>query len=890
MPTQILTTKLYSPFPNENNVPRPRLVNLLDKGLSQRLILVSAPAGFGKTTLISDWVRKSELPNIWISLDEDDNEPTRFLTYLEASLTQVFPELDLGLQNVVFSPGLASPTILLTPFINEISALSHEFILVLDDYFFIQSNPIHEITSFLIKHLPPNMHLVIITREDPPLSLAQLRARQQIMEVRVDDLRFSIDEAKEFFSHTLGTQLSLANIRTLESFTEGWIAGLQLAALSLQGNQDTSSFIKAFADNDRYIVDYLAEEVIEKQPEVIKDFLLQTSILDRLSGDLCDAVTETKNGQNMLEAIEKSNLFIVSLDNQRHWFRYHRLFASMLRQRLMQMQPEKVAELHLRAADWFEQNQFAPESIHHALEGKDFKGAALKAERVAQGMLQKGAFGTLLGWLNNMPDELVTSRPWLSIYHALALALTRQSNKAEGRLNEAKKHYNAKPFAIDKEAMISHTETIQAQLALLSGDLLGAINLNHQAYKRLPENDLFLQGATLLGLGRANYLLGDFENAEQYLKEANNKGQTFSIILAMVTTYLRVRIKISLGKLKAAHRILEASSNLMSENERNSSPAIGYHYLAQCELLLEENRVEEAEQYLSEAFNSVNRSGNPDMMVCYYVNLAQIQQALGDEKEAIESIETAERNIAQYGKNLYWTIPSVIAYRIQLLLIQGNFSEAAHWVNESGFSIKTELGYKYEVENLIKARFLLSQEEQDSDEALELLNHLKQEAEDNNRLRSVIEVHILQALAYLSKDDINKALSVFSQALSLAESEGFVRLFTDKGDEISYLLQQVSEKNSSSDFVIKLQNTLQNVEEDIRPSSKTKNHLLDALSKRELEVLQALSKGLTNKEIARKLFLSVNTVKVHTNRIYRKLGANSRTDAIAKARNLNILS
>lgn len=889
MPSQILTTKLYIPLSNESNVTRPRLINLLDKGLSQRLILISAPAGFGKTTLVSDWVRNNELPKIWISLDKDDNEPTRFLTYLDASITQVFPELDLELQNVVFSPGLASPVTLLTPLLNEISALPHEFILVLDDYFFIQSDLIHEIISFLIKHLPPNMHLVIITREDPPLSLAQLRARQQIMEVRADDLRFLKDEAREFFN-SIGMEISLENIRTLESFTEGWIAGLQLAALSIEGNQDSSSFIESFADNDRYVVDYLAEEVIEKQPEAIKNFLLQTSILDRLSGDLCDAVTKTKNGQNMLETIEKSNLFIVSLDNKRHWFRYHRLFVSMLRQRLMQTQPEKVAELHLRAADWFEQNQLAPESIHHALEGKDFEGAALKAERVAQGMLQQGAFGTLLGWLSNMPDELVTSRPWLSIFHAWVLALTRQSKKAAERLKEAERHFNAKPFSVDKEAMISHTEIIQAQLALLSGDLKGAIHLNLQAHKRLPENDLFLQGATLLGLGRAYYLLGDFENAEHYLEEANSKGQTFSIILAMVTTYLRVRIKISLGKLKAAHWILESSSKLVKENERNSSPAIGYHYLAWCELLIEGNKVEKAEQYLTKALNSVNRSGNPDMLVCYYVNLAQLYQARGDGKGAIKSIETSEKNISQYGENLYWTIPSVIAYRIQLLLIQGNLSEAAHWVNESGFSIKTELGYKYEVENLIKARFLIAQEGKSLNEALGLLDRLQQEAEDNKRLRSLIEIYILQALAFLAKDDLDKAKATFSQALSLAEPEGFIRLFLDKGDRIAYLLQQVNDKNISSRFISNLQNSFQNVEDNSVPLSKANKYDLDSLSKRELEVLQALSEGLTNKEVARKLFLSVNTIKVHTNRIYRKLGANSRTDAIAKARKLNFLS
>ena len=418
MSTPILATKLYIPPPRPKVVLRPRLIERLNEGLDRKLTLISAPAGFGKTTLVSEWVAGSERPAAWLSLDEGDNDPTRFLTYLVAALQTIAPDIGEGVLSVLQSPQPPPTESILTALLNEITAVPDDFVLVLDDYHVIDARPVDAALTFLLEHLPPQMHLVITTREDPQLPLARLRARGQLTELRAADLRFTPSEAAAFLNEVMGLNLSAEDIAALETRTEGWIAGLQLAALSMRGREDVPGFIRAFAGDNRYIVDYLVEEVLQRQPERVRSFLLQTSILDRLSGPLCDAVTGQEEGNALLEALERGNFFVVPLDDRRHWYRYHHLFADVLHAHLMAEQPDQVPTLHRRASEWYEQHGSAADAIRHALAAEDFERAADLVELAVPAMRRSRQEATLLGWLKALPDELIQCRPVLSVAYA----------------------------------------------------------------------------------------------------------------------------------------------------------------------------------------------------------------------------------------------------------------------------------------------------------------------------------------------------------------------------------------------------------------------------------------------------------------------------------------
>ena len=418
MPTSILATKLYIPPPRSKAVPRPRLVARLNEGLHRKLTLISAPAGFGKTTLVSEWVAGCERPVAWLSLDEGDNDLARFLAYLVAALQTITADMGKGLLAGLQSPQPPPIELILTTLLNEITTIPDHFVLVLDDYHVIDAQPVDHALTFLLEHLPPQMHLVIATREDPQLPLARLRARGQLTELRAADLRFTPSEAAEFLNQVMGLNLSADDIAALETRTEGWIAGLQMAALSMQGRSDTASFIQAFTGSHRFVLDYLVEEVLQRQPERVRSFLLQTAILDRLSGPLCDAVTGREDGRGMLDALERGNLFVVPLDDRRQWYRYHHLFADVLQARLMEEQPDQVSGLHRRASAWYEQNGLPSDAIRHALAAEDFERAADLIELAGPMVEESSLTATWLGWVRALPDELVRIRPVLSVRYA----------------------------------------------------------------------------------------------------------------------------------------------------------------------------------------------------------------------------------------------------------------------------------------------------------------------------------------------------------------------------------------------------------------------------------------------------------------------------------------
>jgi LuxR family maltose regulon positive regulatory protein len=474
MSTPILTTKLYIPAPRLNVVLRPRLIERLNEGLHGKLTLISAPAGFGKTTLVSAWVAACQRPTAWLSLDEGDNDPTRFLAYLVAALHTIAPNVGEGVLAVLQSPQSPPTESILTALLNEIATIPDNFVLVLDDYHVIEATPVDTALTFLLEHLPPQMHLLIATREDPQLPLARLRARGQLTELRAADLRFTPDEAAEFLKEVMGLNLSAEEIAALETRTEGWIAGLQMAALSMQGRADATSFIKSFTGIHHFVLDYLVEEVLQRQPDRIRSFLLQTSILDRLSGPLCDAVTGEEDGRGMLEALERGNLFVVPLDDERQWYRYHHLFADVLQARSIEEQSNQDPPLHRRASEWYEQNGLRADAIRHALAAEDFERAAGLVELAWPAMRRSRQEATLLGWVKALPDELVRARPVLSVVYAWALLDGGELEAAEARLRNTERWLDTtadvseRPEALSAEMVVVDEKQFRSLLASIA--------------------------------------------------------------------------------------------------------------------------------------------------------------------------------------------------------------------------------------------------------------------------------------------------------------------------------------------------------------------------------------------------------------------------------------
>ncbi len=514
MSTPLLATKLYIPPCRSNVVLRPHLIERLNAGLHRKLTLISAPAGFGKTTLVSTWVARSGRPTAWLSLDAGENDPTRFLTYLVAALQRIAPTIGAGVVSVLQAPQPPPTESILTALLNEISAIPDAFILVLDDYHVIDAEAVDSALTFLLEHLPAQLHLVIATREDPQLPLARLRARDQMTELRAADLRFTPGEAAEFLNQVMGLNLAAGAIAALEERTEGWIAGLQLAALSMQGHEDVAGFIRAFAGDNRYIVDYLVEEVLQRQPEQVRSFLLQTSILDRLSGPLCDAVTDQEDGNVLLEALERGNFFVVPLDDTRHWYRYHHLFGEVLATHLRAEQPELVAVLHQRASAWYEQYGSATDAIRHALTAQDFAHAADLVELAWSSRLRSRQEATVLGWLKALPDEVVHVRPVLSVVYAHVLLAGGELAGVEERLRDAERWLEttvepdaptAAMVVVDQEAFRRLPGAIAVARtghALALGDMVGTVKYARQVLARAPEDDHLSRGGGAAFLGR----------------------------------------------------------------------------------------------------------------------------------------------------------------------------------------------------------------------------------------------------------------------------------------------------------------------------------------------------------------------------------------------------
>jgi LuxR family maltose regulon positive regulatory protein len=902
MSALLLSTKLSIPPARPERVSRPRLLKRLNQLPAYRLMLVSAPAGYGKTTLLSEWAASQQLGLCvaWLSLDEADNDVARFLAYLGAAVNPVVPQISQWIAAMLQPPQPSPPEAILTVLINELASASTQLALVLDDYQVIETQAIHDAVVFLLEHLPPQLHLIIATRADPPLPLARLRGRGQLDELRAADLCFAPDEAGCFIERVTRRTLSEQEIAALTARTEGWAAGLQIAAMSLQKQPEAAQFARAFTGSNRHILDYLVEEILQHQPEEWQSFLLQTSILDRLSSAVCDAVTGQAGSQSKLEELDKANLFIIPLDEDRQWYRYHRLFADLLRQRLQLLQPDKLPMLHQRASAWYDQHGFTSEAVEHALAANDSERAARLIEKAAELTLMHGEVTTLLNWTQALPDDVVRAHSALCIYHAWALLLAgRPMQLIQARLKDA-------GVEADTELVSVEAAVFRALLAAVTGDARHGVELSRQALERVPEDRLFLRNIALSSLGMAHVLHGDIEAAADAFNESARLGQQIGNVLFAVGALCNVAgLCLMQGQLHRADAISRRALELATDAAGRRMPAASRALLNLGELAREWNDLAAAERYLAEGLELSRQTGSIGLLAGY-LHLARVKQTQGDPSAAAELLQHAEQLALQTNATPLDDMLVKVS-QARLWIMQGDLAAAEQWgqaIVAQEASGQAPAPYDlHEVELITLARLAIAR--QRASEALSMLAPLLQTAEKHHRVRRLIELLNLQALALHARGDAAEARAMLWRSLSLAEPEGFVRIFLDEGEPLRLLIVDFRfwiEKHSLDlvyrtrllSYIDRLLSCFapsipEHTASIQNPQSQIQN-LVEPLSERELEVLRLIAAGLSNREIAERLVISLSTVKGHTANIYSKLAVDSRTQAVAAATALGLLA
>jgi LuxR family maltose regulon positive regulatory protein len=902
--SDILNTKLYIPPPRPELVPRPRLVKRLTGGLHRKLTLVSAPAGFGKTTLVSDWAAQlagsANIRLAWLSLEEADNDPIRFLTYFLATLRQLEPTIGRTVQGMLHATPPPPIQTVMTSLINEISATfaTTRCILVLDDYHLIESKSIDNALNFLLDHPPPppgGLHLVIATRDDPHLPLARMRVRGQLTELRATDLRFTSAEAARFLNQVMGLNLSAEDISALENRTEGWIAGLQLAAISMQGRKDTAGLIKAFTGSHHYVLDYLITEVLEQQRESVHTFLLQTAILDRLTGPLCDALTGQSNGQVTLKQLEHANLFVVPLDEQRRWYRYHHLFADLLRRRLAQLNPKQVPTLHLRASEWCMQNGLVDGAIEYALRAEDFERTAQLIGHVAEAVWVAGEHNKLGRWLAQLPAEVVSTNPHLCIFYAWSLFAAGRPDAAEQAVQAAEQtlETGSKSSLTPEEQLKlrGRVAVVRAFMAFFQEDVSGIIRYAHQALEYLPRQDLIWRTTATIALGDAYNLSGQVPAALQAQLEVVEVSKAAGNIYVTLTAGLKLAVTYRLqGQLQRSIETCRHLLDLAEEEGMSESVVAGCLMTMWAELLAELNELDRALELGNRGLALTKRGGDVGMLGWSYICQTRILYSGGDLAGTQENF----REMGKMSRTLNvppWVTNRMAAWQARIWLAQGKLQSVSQWVVERGLDAEDELNLQHEREYMVLARLLLAQGR--LDEATRLLQRLIQSAEAGERTSQLVELLTLKAVALEAGGDTDQAITHLEQALILAEPGGFIRVFVDEGLPVARLLTKVAVRTTAPDYASRLLAAFPDVVPELASVTDQQDQanakLIEPLSDRELEVLHLIASGLTNQEIASRLFLTVNTVKVHAHNIYGKLAVNNRTQAVAQARALRIL-
>ncbi len=886
----LLRTKFYVPPIRSKQIARPRLSDLITGGLDRALILISAPAGYGKTTLVSSWLKEKEIPSAWLSLDGGDNDPVRFLQYLLAALVPIAPAIESDLFGMLQGIQPAQFESVINILTNELDSFSDPFVLVLDDFHVLHSEAVLKAISYLLEHMPPQMHLAILTRTDPPLPLARLRVSGQLLDIRADQLRFTQNEIAAFLNNAIGLTLSANDLIALETRTEGWIAGLQLAALSMQGSKDIHAFVQAFTGSHHYVMDYLAEEVLKLQPKELSTFLLQTSALDRLCGSLCEAVVEAEpagsvDGQAMLETLEELNLFVIPLDDERHWYRYHHLFADVLRKRLEHQYPHMLPELHRRASHWYEQNGFIAESIQQAITAGDQDRAAHLIEENGCFILMSGEVATLLNWTDAI-DFQSEARPWLAIQKAWALALTGDLERVEPLLQAPEKLLAPLEPSDEVRTMQGTIAAARADCANSQGDTRSAAKYARYALDLLPNCSSISQSVRCVAtsiLGDASWINGDLEEATKAYIEAIRIGrEAGNLHMIIIANSNMAEVLMEQGQLHKSADTLTQSLQMAVRPDGQRSPLAGKLYALLGKLAYEHNQLNEADQYLHQCIDLCRQWGDADFHIIGCAMLARLEQARGNPEKAREAMREAERLAGKHALSLRRNI-HLMSEMARYWLIGGNLEKSSQFVQTNSLSIKDEIPYQRGPEYVILLRTLLVRDEYEA--ALGLSRRLLKQAEAAGRTGLAIEILILEALACQGKRETESALRALEKALALAQPEGYVRVFLDEGEAMTRLLCQLRSRRVGSGYAAVLLAGIEKTSGMTQPSMQL---LIEPLTTRELEVLQRIEAGQSNQEIADQLVISIATVKRHISNIYAKLGVTSRTQAVAIGKELKI--
>ncbi|HSG16477.1 MAG TPA: LuxR C-terminal-related transcriptional regulator [Anaerolineae bacterium] len=898
----LLQTKFYIPSPPAGYVPRQRLVECLEQGLGGKLILISAPAGFGKTTLLAEWLAENNFPAAWLSLEKDDNDLARFMAYFAACLGAYRDDLGREAMALLQSGQTPDSDRIMGVLVNELASLKEPFVLVLDDIHYIDNPLIYRAIALLIEHQPPSMHLVLAGRADPGFPVSRLRALGQMLEIRAGDLRFSLEEAAVFLERAGGRSLSPESTRTLWERTEGWPAGLQLAALSLQRQEDARAFIAGLTGTQEYIADFLQDEVLGGQPQAIQEFLLCTSILDQLCGPLCDALTGHDDGHETLEELAEQNLFLLPLDDVRRWYRYHRLFADLLQQRLRRSQPDLLPELHCRASRWFEDQGLRAQAIDHALEAADFERAALLLEETADETLMRSQFGTLTGWLKRLPEKELRRHPSLSVYLAWSLLLNGQPlDIIQSWLPET----DAESGEMPPQVLPFH-----AYIGLVQGHYSRSARLARQALATLPQEEGYLRGMATWLLAVAGTQQSDLSDGavllEEMARQAKASGNVTLLVLALCN---QGELRHVAGRLPEAKALYQQALNLSTLPDGQYLPIAGSALNGLGEIALEWNDLLAAEKYLTLGHH-LSRQWSFLAALDGYANLALLRQTLGDEAAALqileEAMEIARRS--DFTEVDDWLVKLV---RARLAIAQGKTVQAWHWALETGFErsgasddTAAEEGQSLasrqrKYERVVFARLLLAENE--PERALGQLALALPLLEHKGRVRAVIEVRSMTALALQAMGQDRAALQVISQALRLAQPGGFRRLFLDEGQPMARLLSKLQSRLAAYDGYGEVDPSYigqllagfgapaATRPAVAAPDDAAEAPLIQPLTERELEVLALIDAGLSNQEIANKLVISLSTVKVHTRNIYGKLAVRNRAGAVSRAHELGLL-
>jgi len=912
---QLLATKLYIPPVRPELVSRHRLIDQLNNGLDHKLTLISAPAGFGKTTLVGEWLVTNQNTNektnpteneiAWLSLDSGDNDLARFLTYFVTALSRVDGGESIGKGALGMLQSTQSPPAesVLTMLINDLAAFTGRIIFVLDDYHLIESQPIHDALGFFIENMPSQIHLVIATREDPLLPIPRLRVRNLLTELRAVDLRFTSPEVTDFLNRIMKLNLTPEDIAALETRTEGWIAGLQLAAISLQGRSDVNQLIKAFSGSHRLVLDYLIEEVLNQQTEEFQNFLLQTAILNRLTGSLCDALTGQENGQIILETLERANLFIIPLDNERHWYRYHHLFADLLRQRLHQTKSGQVTKLHNLASLWFEKHVMLDDAIEHALQAGDFERAANLIAELADALWKRGEHPKLRRWLERLTDEWVCFQPKLCFYHAWFLFSTGQQDAAEHYLQSAEQALTTASSRDVENSLSKQESTSSPDRTQLKGrlhairalstswgeDYSRMIQYASSALESLTKDDPWRSMAELV-LGDAYYYNGDMQASYQTrlrtLETCRAEDDLFFFMIANLKVATSLR---EMGKLEQTIEICQEQLAFAKQHGLSQTIFAGWAMGLLGVALADQNDLEKALEFTTK-YLELTKGNDLGFVGSSHMFKAKVQFYAGD----VDGAEVTLNKLADIGQRSY--LPHYIsgalkAWQARICLVRNQLETVSQLIEAGDLNTSADITLMYDDVVMVRARLLLVNK--DYVEASKVLESLIDVAETGGAVPRLIELLALQALAFQAQGEKTLAMQYLMRALELGEPGGYIRVFVDEGSPMARLLYEtLSTNGNASDYVQRLLSAFPDEERPrstaLKPAS-SEMELIEPLSERELEILQLIAGGLSNQEIGSQLYLSLNTVKAHTRNIYGKLGVNSRTQATVRARALGIL-